>query len=576
VRARLTLTVTALLFAVLVACLIAPSNAFAAKRPLRLLYSSDWLGPMQIFALDPSGREPIAQLTFDRVSVCRKIPFACGYAVSAASPNGTQVAYCQDDFSGTCWVANADGTQARRTAPLPKWAQPKTAARRLPVPRRAGLGPAIARSPNRRWLAEASDDGITLTNRRTGRSRVLTTDKALEIAWAPDSSAIAYVEGTELYFETARTGDLKLLTVGGKARTLVSSNGRYGGQIMSLAWVRPARKIRLREAEQPDGVFAGGDVTRLGADGGTVVFSACGGVYGWTPRAGTIFKGERVYSDAGSPSFCEVHTRSQVYDVAVAQNRIFWAEKSYGQTYTWRIVAQSPIGSRSVLATNTSLVADPHSAGGGNLIGHGGLLAYGVWTSNAESGVPLTSETLFRATTTSCPCPALAYETAVYNPNGGPGPFALLDTDGTRIAALRSGLLVGLDPSGAKLLGWPPVRPGAAQLSEDGLVVAIGSELRIHDLSTGGLRRILTLPSSAVGRDCTFWSEPECLERAELRLQDAAHGLAAYTLNGEVHLMRLSDGHDSVVSFGTEARFMEEGLVVADGARVRLIPYAKL
>jgi NADPH-dependent 2,4-dienoyl-CoA reductase/sulfur reductase-like enzyme len=43
-----------------------------------------------------------------------------------------------------------------------------------------------------------------------------------------------------------------------------------------------------------------------------------------------------------------------------------------------------------------------------------------------------------------------------------------------------------------------------------------------------------------------------------------------------VHVVRLADGRDTVVGYGSEARFMNDGLVYADGARVRLIPFAQL
>jgi len=43
-----------------------------------------------------------------------------------------------------------------------------------------------------------------------------------------------------------------------------------------------------------------------------------------------------------------------------------------------------------------------------------------------------------------------------------------------------------------------------------------------------------------------------------------------------VHVIRLSDGADVVVGYGTLARFTNAGLAYADGARVRLRPYDQL
>ena len=44
----------------------------------------------------------------------------------------------------------------------------------------------------------------------------------------------------------------------------------------------------------------------------------------------------------------------------------------------------------------------------------------------------------------------------------------------------------------------------------------------------------------------------------------------------EVHLLRLADGADAPVEPGAHARFMDMGLVYADGSRVQLVPYAAL
>jgi hypothetical protein len=85
------------------------------------------------------------------------------------------------------------------------------------------------------------------------------------------------------------------------------------------------------------------------------------------------------------------------------------------------------------------------------------------------------------------------------------------------------------------------------------------------------------MPSSSVGRDCSYYSEPQCVTDVELKLQDAARGVAASVFRGEVHVLRLVDGKDSVVAYGSAARrFMNDGLVYADGARVRLVPWASL
>jgi hypothetical protein len=84
------------------------------------------------------------------------------------------------------------------------------------------------------------------------------------------------------------------------------------------------------------------------------------------------------------------------------------------------------------------------------------------------------------------------------------------------------------------------------------------------------------MPNVTVGRDCHFYSEPHCPTDAQLKLQDAARGLAAYTLDGRLHVLHLGSGSDSVVGYADRARFMNAGLVYADGARINVISYSRL
>ena len=48
-----------------------------------------------------------------------------------------------------------------------------------------------------------------------------------------------------------------------------------------------------------------------------------------------------------------------------------------------------------------------------------------------------------------------------------------------------------------------------------------------------------------------------------LTLGDATGGRIAYTLQGEVHVLRLSDGRDVVVAAGARAQLVSAGLVYA-------------
>src|SRR5206468_1783789 len=105
-----------------------------------------------------------------------------------------------------------------------------------------------------------------------------------------------------------------------------------------------------------------------------------------------------------------------------------------------------------------------------------------------------------------------------------------------------------------------PVPTLAAQLSGPDLVLAAGGELRVYDAATGSLRASWPLPGQPAGHDCDVFGDPSCFPTARLTLGGVAHGLAAYDVDGQVHLLRLADGADRVVAPGTLPRFFDTGL----------------
>ncbi|MDX6408459.1 MAG: hypothetical protein QOE13_1530, partial [Gaiellaceae bacterium] len=66
--------------------------AAQAAGPSRILYSSDWAGPSQIFALDPSGRAPLRQATSVRPA-CDITIVSCGVADPVPSPDGRHLLF---------------------------------------------------------------------------------------------------------------------------------------------------------------------------------------------------------------------------------------------------------------------------------------------------------------------------------------------------------------------------------------------------------------------------------------------------------------------------------------------------
>lgn len=168
--------------------LLIAAFAFAAPPtaapPFRILYSSDWLGPTQIFAVDPQGHAPVRQVTFDRTFDCIFTRFACGFTHASASPDGRRIAYDEvgyEEVGGStthraAWVARADGTHARRVGRgcCPSWGHDSTRfyyfdGKGWHVVRADGTGDrgvasapklrSASVSPNGRWVRAASVAG---------------------------------------------------------------------------------------------------------------------------------------------------------------------------------------------------------------------------------------------------------------------------------------------------------------------------------------------------------------------------------------------------------------------------------
>ena len=464
----------------------------------------------------------------------------------AWSPDGRRIAYGMPE--GIYFVGTASGRtrlvyRVQATGPLP------------PTPLE------LAFAPNGRRLAFTVGAEIRILDTRTLRARTLRL-QGHDLAWSPDGWSLLYVEGAESSNADAiTTGDVKTVTPSGRVRTVVSASQPYGGQIVSAAWTTPARGVRYRAPQQVDGVFAGGPVQELAADGGRVAFIACGGVSAWTPATGDLVTVE-------SPGECRASfSRGHVYSLGLAGDRVAWVEKGWGLCFYWT-AREATLGASPIdLGTGTGCLGDPPPAGLGTTVGSGSLLVLSAWRLHFSTGPPIVDEqSVERVDPGGCPCPVLS---------SSPGPYTPLDVDAGRIVVSGQNKTRILAADGSILLSLP-VPTLAAQLSGTDLVLAAGGELRVYDAVTGALRSAWLLPAQPAGHDCDLFGDPSCRQPARLTLGDVAHGLAAYVLDGQVHLLRLADGADRVVGFGTLARFTDSGLALADGARIRLVPYEQL
>jgi Tol biopolymer transport system component len=153
-----------------------------------------------------------------------------------------------------------------------------------------GAGVLAAWSPDGRRLAYEAPDGLRVFDLRTRRSEPLTRETAYErrdyrdpplgLAWAPDGRSVAYVAGSLDFERGIESGDLRIVTLSGHARTVVDAERAYGGRIVSLAWTQPPRTIRYQTPEPApptrvtsESALAPGPISRLAADGSRVASS---------------------------------------------------------------------------------------------------------------------------------------------------------------------------------------------------------------------------------------------------------------------------------------------------------------
>jgi WD40-like Beta Propeller Repeat len=614
-----------------------PAGGASSPRPW-ILYAGDWSGSMEIFAADPSGVSSVRQVTFGRPAGSCTSPVACGFTDPLPSPDGREVAYWTVGFANrSLWVSRVDGVGARELG-LARGAAWTPDSKRLDysaadgaheltiatgddrivsrtaggVPEQAGgsgeigstwspdgrtfayatrQGVFVARAqgggarivyrfteqdvnpvlpfpfelalaPNSRWLAFDLNAQVVILDLRTHRMRRV-ADVAHDLAWSPDSGRLMVVDGRlGTDGSSITTGDVRTVTPDGHVRIVVSHSAAYGGQILAAAWTAPPRGLSYRAPAPVDGVFAGGPIQEIAADGSRVGYIACGGVSAWTVGSSSVVPVE-------SPSDCEAtYSRGHTYSLAVAGDRLVWFEKGWGLCFLWQ-AREATIGSAPTqIGGGTGCLGSAPLHGLGTAVGSGSLLVISGWTMHwVGAPFPVVDEqSIERVDGSSCPCTELS---------SSPGPYTPLDVDAGRIVVNGDNETRILAADGSILVSLR-VPTQAAQLSGSQLVLAVDDQLRVYDAGTGALESSWPLPAQPVGHDCDSYGDPSCRPPLRITLDDVARSLAVYSVDGAIHLLRLSDGVDRVIAPGTLGRFVDTGLVFADGARIRLVPYAKL
>jgi Tol biopolymer transport system component len=438
-----------------------------------------------------------------------------------------------------------------------------------------GYADLVGWSPAGHTLAVRGDTGgLSVVDPQTSTIRLLTSDPVQYYGgrWAPDGRSSMYMS---VY-------DLKSVSLAGVVRTIVSGAGDFGGHISGVVWTRPPSGTRYRPAVQrssvatvtSDQLVAPWTITALAADGERVAYVSCGHVFAWTPATRAVRQVEEAATVAPACSLGDNYDAYQIYSVAISGGRVAYAQVQGNMSQSFVLVA-SQADSTSELTRGMGYAGDSLICSGacsGELVGEGGLLAYSRWTAAYVAGkTVITTQEIDRVDGIACPCPTLRTD---------PGPLVPVDVDGGRIVAGGDNSTVILDAKGKQLLSEPVV-PLAATLSGNDLVILRQGELLDFDATTGSQTHRWPLPDVTSGRECgSKYCRPIFADRPwpgpRLVLEDAARGLVAYVLDGQVHLLRLADGTDRVVGTGRLARFMDTGLVYADGSGIHLVPFDRL
>src|SRR5262249_48826348 len=288
---------------------------------------------------------------------------------------------------------------------------------------RIGSGTDAKWSPKGRYLASATTRGLRLIDTRTRRTRLLTADtsygpglspKPMGFAWAPDGCSIAYLT-TRVSNDFIAQGDLRVVTLSGRSRTLVAGQGAYGGGIVSVAWWRaPARRRYTKPKVTSTGLLADGPVLQLATDGPSIAFATtCNRVSLWRPSTGFRFTSGPAPVVTGAAPNCDWGDRWDLYSLAVAGDRLVYGFNLGGLSSFWSIrqlTASSP-GTEAQLDGAYGPLGGPWQHALGTVVGSGSLVAYSTWDeANVLPAPPfrVTKQTIMRAEPNGCPCPALA------------------------------------------------------------------------------------------------------------------------------------------------------------------------
>src|SRR5262249_26213154 len=383
----------------------------------------------------------------------------------------------------------------------------------------SGLAPSeLAYSPDGLLLAFVDPNGTPgFLDTHAWRARIV-RDTGHGISWAPDGRSILFVQGCQdAAADSMTSGDVQSITPDGHVRTLVSAAKPGGGQIVSASWTTVPPAVLYRPPQPVTGVFAGGPVQKLAADGDRVGFATCGGVSVWNAATGTT-TAVQTTAICNAPSSRTGH----VGTLALADDRVLWWTAYTGLGFRWSMYQATLGAPPAEVANGTGNLGSTPSFGSGTAVGAGPLLVMSRWALHLNNGTSIVDQqTIQRVAPAGCPCPAISTN---------PGPYTPLDVGGRRIVVSGSTETRILAGDGTILLSLP-VPTAAAQLDGSQLVVAARNELRVYDAETGTLRSAWPLPAGPGGHDCDIFTDPRRNfgnPPAPVILQDVSNGTAPY------------------------------------------------
>jgi|GEM_PF-1757234 len=421
--------------------------------------------------------------------------------------------------------------------------------------------PVMAWSPDSRQLAFETQDGIELAALSPAGATLPVQGPTQGLAWSPGGDALAFAapSGVRVATLDGHVGDLVSLGPGGLQWGIGWSPGWP-----SLSYQTPedATLVRVSGGE----LEARFPIRQLSADGDRVAYWVCPHTLGaWRPGDDPVALGPGTIASCLIPVY--YRDPAGVYDLTLAGDRLAYLTQSGVNVWNWRLwLTTLERGDEGVVISSGSQTSGnaPRWAELEDLVGGGSALVYG---QRGVSPIAFHPEEVWRVDA------ATPVQVATRTDDFRP----LAVDDGRIVAQDMDGSLELLSLDGSVLETFDVPSLGAA-LAGDDLVVLVQGELRDYSVSSGELLHAWPLPDVPSAGRCRLYACPGI----RLTLDDTARGIVVYTLDGVVHLLRLSDGADATVPGATAAELTDAGLFYAYlgedpwPGRIRFVPFDEL